>query len=120
MSSFAQVFLAEGDIKTAEKYFEECLMMQKENSDVKLSSMCLTGIAEIKLINGNFQTAAILTGAIQERLESTGTFIEDETKYKIEEIIKSVKDNIGEERHLIEFEKGKKLSTKEAIEIAFE
>jgi len=120
LSSFAQVFLAEGDIKTAENYFEECLMMQKENSDVKISSMCLAGIAEIKLMNGYFETAAILTGAIQERLESTGTFIEDETKYKIEEIIKSVKDNIGEERYLMEFEKGKKLSTKEAIEIAFE
>ena len=118
--SFAHLFLSEGNIKTAENYFKECLMLQKENSDIKISSICFAGIAEIKLMKGDFETAARLTGAIQERMETTGAFIEDETKTKLEEIMKSVTDNIGEERYLTEFAKGKKLSTEEAIEIAFE
>lgn len=118
LCSLGQVFIAEKEIKKAENYFEECLTKLKGNSDNKVLAICLAGIAEIKLMTGDFASAAKLSGAVQRTINSTGAYIEEETKTKIEEIMKSVKENISEEKFLEEFEKGKYLSEEEVFAFA--
>ncbi|MBS1551613.1 MAG: tetratricopeptide repeat protein [Bacteroidetes bacterium] len=120
LCTFGQLALAEEDIATAYNFFKECLLQQKEYSDIKISTICFTGIAEIKLINGDYDTASLLIGAVQAKLDLTGAFVEDETKIKINEIINSIKNIAGEERYLSEFEKGKRLPAEKVNEIAFE
>jgi len=116
--SLGQLSFKKEEMTMAKKYFDDCLASQIEFTEIKSFTLAVTGIAELKLLDGEFETAVRLIGALKAKLDSTGAYLEDEVNSKIKEILNTAELNIGKEKTLEEFEKGKSLSDKDAIELA--
>ena len=116
--SLGQLSFKREELVMAKKYFVDCLTAQSEFTELKSFTLSVAGIAELKLLKGEFETAVRLMGALKAKLDLTGAYLDDEVNSKINEILNTAELKIGKEKTSEEFEKGKSLSDKDAIEMA--
>jgi len=116
--SLGQLSFKKEEMIKSKKYFEDCLLSQSEFTEIKSFTLAVAGIAEIKLVDGEFETAVRLMGALKAKLDSLGAYLDVEVNSKINEILNAAELKIGKEKTSEEFEKGKSLSDQDAIELA--
>ena len=116
--SLGQLSFKKEEMVMAKKYFVDCLTAQSEFTELKSFTLAVTGIAELKLLNDESEIAVRLMGALKAKLDLTGAYLDDEVNSKINEILDTSELKIGKEKTSEEFEKGKSLSDKDAIELA--
>ncbi|MBS1517056.1 MAG: tetratricopeptide repeat protein [Bacteroidetes bacterium] len=114
-AGLGQVYFGEEDYENAEINFMNCLSNQTDSPELSTAAAGLFGMAEIFRVRGDLMKAVYLAGVIEEKYKSSGAYYEEELKSGIERIYRECSMSFDEQKTLEEFNRGKKVTTNEAI-----
>ncbi len=116
LSCLGQLALSKGEISKAKILFEESLNNQKDSPDFQTVTICLIGMAAVKLSN-NPELAAKLAGSVEFSYESSGSAMDASFKQFYDQTLESIKATIGNEKTMEEIENGRNIPLEKAIEL---
>ena len=106
------------NIQYAQKYLVESLVIRKEIGDKLGMASSIVGLAEIYNFKNYSNQAALLIGAVKTILKSIGIVFSGDVLKRYEQTITKLNEQLTEEEFSKYWEKGKKLTLEQAVELA--
>lgn len=118
LNGFGYLMACKGNYEQAKKKYTESLKLYCENEDKKGMAILIANLGVLACDNGDYEHAAALLSASLNQPNYSGYTSETYNKEQIEERIAKLRGQLSDEEFNKYWEEGKKLSLKEAVDLA--